>query len=939
MRTRIDLTMKSLSLMFFLILLSGASWAQNKPESQENFDFSNLGPELVTQIKRQFPTLEKGTFDSKELDLLVEEMIVKNQFDSAEIVRSGNSYRLRVGKTSKIEVIEFVGNSSISEKELRREMLISEKLAFDQQQLLEAQDRLEKFYQSQGFSQVRIDFEFIRPKDRGVTIKIRIREGRQTTLESFEVISKNKLLNEKLSFHMRKKFRNQALNERTLNAMRDHLRTYLSENRYFRTEVIDPSIQSDPGSANSKAVYRFQNVFQYDVFFDGQKEKHQTKLAQVLNLETFASSNPNVASELGTKIKTFYISEGFARAEVSTDESPGAGEFVRKIYIRVNEGPRIKIAKIDLIGSFSEDTKVYQDFIREHSSEAVSDGVYVKEDLDAGLRNMVTDRWNRGFLKARIVSTRSIYNEKRDQITVQVNFEEGRLTKIRNLIFEGNTHFSTQELTDLVELRAGEPLRLYELESAVGRLNKHYRDQGYLDMTLANEKDDVVTYFEDNTIVDVRFKILEGPQVKVGSIVIEGNTLTEDEIILMELEFDYGNILTPDKIDESVSRLQKTGYFSSVEIRTLEEKTPISLRTVRVRVTDRDPGLFNAGFGLNNDRGLTVRGYGGIAYRNILGTGRGISFRGDANYNPTDIRFLERKFTIGYLEPYLLRSRIKFRSNFSLSTTITDAKSDVASDIDQYIFSLEQTITTHLLVSWDLWNFADFRDFKVKTGADISALRIGSTGPTVDLDYRDHPFNPTRGTFTRVNVEYGSPLYNSNDTIEFIKAQGSFTHYQALGLWKMVWANSLRAGYLKNISGNSNGSVPYDKKGLILWGQTTVRGFTPDESYPNKFDFPSAEFNQENGRFNLRTEAQMLLYKSEVRFPVYGALAGAVFYDGGSVRIKNLDLARPYRDSFGIGVRYVLPVGAINLEYAWKSNHDINRNESPGSWHISFGTF
>jgi outer membrane protein insertion porin family len=927
------------SWVLFLLLFLNASGAM----AQGKFDFSNLGPELQEQIKRQFPTLEKGNFTAKDLDALVEEMIVKNQFDSAEVRRQDDTYILRVGKTSKIEAIEFSGNSSISEKELRREMVITEKLAFDQQQLIDAQDRLEKYYQSQGFSQVRIDFEFLRPKDRGVTIKIRVREGRQTTLESFEVISINKTLNQKLTRHLKSSFGGDALNERTLNSLRDSLRTYLSKNAYYRTEVIDPQIETPANSSKSKAIYRFQNVNQYEVYFDGQKEKHQSGLKEVLSLESFSSSNPNVASEFGTKIKSFYISQGFARVEVNTEESPGNEEFARKIYIRINEGPRIKISKIELNGTFSENPEVYQNFIKEHSSPAINDGVYVKEDLDAGLRNMVTDRWNRGFLKARIVSTRAIYNEKRDQITVQVNFEEGRLTQIRNLIFEGNSHFSTQELTDLLELKAGEPLRLYELENAIGRLYKHYRDQGYLDMSIANEKDDVVTYFEDNTIVDVRFKILEGPQVKVGSIVIEGNTLTKDEIILQELEFDYGNVLTPERIDESVSRLQKTGYFSSVEIRTLEEKTPISLRTVRVRVTDRDPGLLNFGFGFNNDRVFTVRGYGGVAYRNILGTGRGISARVDGNYNLYEIRFPERKFTIGYLEPYLFHSRMKFRSNFSLSTVISTYNADakIASEVDQYTFSLEQNITSHLLVSFDLWNFANYRDFSLEpkpTDPLTQAIRIGSIGPTIDLDFRDHPFNPTKGTFTRVTLEHGSPVYGSNETISYIKGQGSFTHYQSLGLWRMIWANSVRGAYLKNTSSLANGSVPYDKKGLILGGQSTIRGFTPDEAYPTQAgDFPAASYV--NGRYNLTTQAQMSLFKSEIRFPVYGNFGGAVFYDGGSVKIEGVDIRRPYRDSVGIGARYNLPVGAINVEYAWKNGLVEGRNESPGVLHISFGTF
>lgn len=910
------------------------------PAFGNRFDFSDLSKDLQEQIKRQFPSLSTGQFTPRDLDLLLEELIVKNQFDSAEIVQNGEVFSVRLGRTSRIDSVQFSGNSSVSEKDLRREMVISEKSPFDQQQLIEAQDRLERFYKIQGFSQVRIDFEFDRPKDRGVNIRIRIREGQQTTLNLFIVNSKNKELNQTLTRNFRG-FLGQPLNERTLNELRNSLRIFLSEKSYFRTEVSDPELEPIPGTTQTRATYKFQNVNKYEVYFEGQKERSADDLRGVLALNTFSSSNPNVAAELGTKIKAYYTSIGFARVEVTTEEKPGAGDFQRKIYIRVKEGPRVRLAKIEWTGVFSEKPEVYQKFVESHSSDTVSKRIYVKDDLDAGLRNLVTDRWNRGYLKARIVSTRAIYNDKKDQVTLQVNFEEGRLTQIRNVIFEGNKEFTTIFLTELVDLSPGEPLRLYELEAAIGRLYRHYRGSGYLDMALSNEKDDVVTYMEDNSLVDVRFRIQEGPQVRVGSIVIEGNSLTKDEIILRELEFDYGNILTPEKIDESTSRLQRTGYFSSVEIRTLEEKTPIALRTVRVRVVDRDPGLFNFGFGINNDRGFTLRGYTGLAYRNIAGTGRGISARADTNYNITEVKLPEWKFTVGYLEPYVFNSRLRFRTNLTLSRSITDFDPFIVSDVDQYTFSLEQNITSNLLVSWDLWNFANYKDTNIDDRTE-TILRIGNTGPTIDLDFRDHPFNPTRGTFTRLTGEYGSPLYGSNDTIEFIKAQGSFTHYQSLGVRDMVWANSLRAGYIKNNSGKSDGSVPYDKKGLTLGGQSTIRGFTPDEAFPNLFDFPINDPSQYvvgPRRFLLKTEAQMGLFKSEIRFPIIGNFAGGIFYDGGSVRIKGIDSSRPYRDSFGIAARYTLPVGALNVEYAWKNRPEGNRNESPQVLHISFGTF
>src|SRR5690606_38215320 len=150
---------------------------------------------------------------------------------------------------------------------------------------------------------------------------------------------------------------------------------------------------------------------------------------------------------------------------------------------------------------------------------------------------------------------------------------------------------------------------------------------GYIEMILLNEKQDLVTYDATNTKAILKFNIFEGPEVSVASIIVEGNSFTKESVILKELEFTNNELITPSKLEESVARLQRTGFFGPVEVNALEEKTSLARRTVLVKVTERDPGIFNRGIGAPNARTLTVRGYTGVAYRNLWGTGRGVSLR------------------------------------------------------------------------------------------------------------------------------------------------------------------------------------------------------------------------------------------------------------------------------------------------------------------------
>ncbi|MCB0368215.1 MAG: BamA/TamA family outer membrane protein, partial [Bdellovibrionales bacterium] len=512
------------------------------------------------------------------------------------------------------------------------------------------------------------------------------------------------------------------------------------------------------------------------------------------------------------------------------------------------------------------------------------------------------------------------------------------LTFVDKINFQGNEHVSNQELMDLIELHPRVPLELYKLEKSIEKIKSKYQSLGYLEVNILNEKESLVSYDETNTKAKLNYIISEGPQIKVNSIAIEGNFFTKDKIILIELEFKKGDILTPEKIEDSIARLQKTGFFNTVDIKTLEQRTSIANRTVLVKVSEREPGLFALGVGATNERTATLRGYGGVGYRNIYGTGRGISARIEGKYNITDIKYPEVKLILGYVEPYLFSSRLRGRVNASFSKYVSDYELKKVSESYQYIWALEKDFTPHVTGIFEVYNLESYRDFLYqKNNETTQSLNIASIGPTIDIDFRDNPFLPTKGIFARWNLEYATPPLGSTDTIKYYRTTGSITHYWPL-VEHWVWAHNVQLGYLENLNDRPDGGVPYSKKGFILGGRSTIRGFEAgtQEVVPNNEDL---NIRNDTDVFNLKTNATDFLFKSEVRFPLYGNFYGGVFYDGGAVYIsdQNIHISDNYRDSVGIGLRYNTPVGALNMEIGKKL--DRKENESDVRYHLSFGTF
>ncbi|GIL16545.1 MAG: hypothetical protein BroJett040_02960 [Oligoflexia bacterium] len=921
--------MKTLLLIIVLFVVNTAS----ANVGMYQISLEGLPQKTIDNLTHKFESLKLKQSHLAEIDQMIRFLINVEQFDSAWVTEDSPGHlTFHVNQTTKVRQIKIKGNDYLSESEIRKELSYSERSAFSETSIIESGEKISQIYRDLGYLSAKIEVELNRVSATEMDISLLIIEGSPTRISEVQIISDNpklKVLTEKL---LRKK-RGEILTNLSLTEIRKDVREVLSENRFYKSELSEPQITLKNNQKEANLSYQVTHSDQFSLEIEGSDKISESALkSKALRLESYYSANPNIAAEFANRIKAYYLSEGYARVETQGSEIEIA-PFEKRIQIQIQEGPRVQIQSLSITGRYSQNENYYKKFLFEKSGDRTAKKIFVKDELESGYKNLIIDRQNDGFLKAKIISTRTIYNKDKDQVSMTVNFDEGPLTKVHRISFDGNVDITEDQLLNVINLKPLEPLRLNLLEESVSRMKEYYRNLGYLEMSITNEKEDLVQYNEDSTLAQVRFRIYEGPKIQVGAILVEGNTLTKDYVIRKELEFEVGQTLTPQAIEESISRLQRLGHFSSVEIKTLEEKTQISKRTILVRVRDRDPGIVNFGVGATNERTFTIRGYTGIAYRNILGTGRGASARIDGNYNLVDIKYLERKVTLGYTEPYLFDTRIRGRVNFTQAVTVTSYAKKTASEVRQTTWTVEQDITSHILLSWDL-SFAHYEDFYINSNGPSTSLDIGSTGPSLEVDFRDHPFNPSKGSLSRLSLEYGTPKLTSDAEIEYLRTYGSFTHYYSF-IPQVVWANSIRGGYIKNIGNAPNSYTPYDKKGFQLGGLSTVRGYQPDEAFPNARDLGTDQYR-------LTTEATMALYKTELRFPLWPHynLAGAVFYDRGAVFIKDHNFDDPWRDSTGIAARYMTPIGiAVTFEYAWKLDAKGSRNEDPSVLHFSIGTF
>lgn len=923
-------------------------------------DLSRVPQDVQTSIEAAVKNLSLNDMDASEIDDLVKLIYLSAQYDPVQAVLiSENVVQIQVSKRARIKSVGFKGLQDMSPSEARKIVTAIEGDAFDPNLLIKQGQNLQDTYKAMGYLNAEVDIEFPTTAVGQVDLNVIVRPGQPAKIKKIDVKIDNDVFAESLRASL-KGYVNDILTQDILKELQADVDEFLKSKKSFQASFQTPTISLSSDQRYAYVELKIENADQFEFRIDGSSQiSSLLTLDDTLDLKNIPTGGANLLPELTNRLRHYYHQKGYARVEISLTEKSQPQEHKRLVTFNVKEANVVKIDKFLIQGRFARKPEYYEKLIQQNASDPIQQDLYIKDDLDQAVSLMAKELQNEGYLLAQVISTRVIYNSSKDKVNVLINLDEGLQTTVKAIEFTNVNAFDQTTLEKTVDLKIGEPLQLSKIEKSIKDLKTLYKENGYLEMMVLNEKQDLVRYNEDNSQATLLYQIFEGPQVFVQSIVIEGLRVTKEFVVRFELDFKDGDLLTPTKIEESISRLQRTGYFSSVDIRTLEDKTEVSKRTVLIRVTEAEPGLFQMGAGITNERDFTVRGYLGIGYRNLWGTGRGLSFRTDASYNVTDIEYLENRFTVGYLEPFLFDTRYKGRFNLTRSNTITDFENKRATITILQTWSAEKDFTSHITGVWDAYSRASSEDFNIRgAGAvdrpeipgsrDREELEIASTGLTLDIDYRDNLVRPRHGNQSRLNVEYGSPWLGSTKTISYVRASASFSHYASFLKDRFTWANGLRYGFLQNTSNRSDGGVPYDKKGFYLGGPSTIRGFDPTrESFPDS-DLLTTTLNNK-----MSHQAQMYLLRSTFTYPIWDIVDGSVFYDGGQVNVDDLTRGRKnnqdpeltaeynrgygYRHSAGVGILINTPVGPLNLEMGWKLG--VRSGEDPAVFHLSFGSF
>jgi outer membrane protein insertion porin family len=639
--------------------------------------------------------------------------------------------------------------------------------------------------------------------------------------------------------------------------------------------------------------------------FSGMKEFEKDKVKQGLRDVGFQERrifDRALLDQAEQELKRQYLTRGLYGVEVTTTVTPLERNRVA-INFSINEGEVAKIRRINIVGNraFDEDDLLAAIQLRTPGLFTVfsKNDQYSRQKLQADLESLRSYYLNRGYLEFSIESTQVSITPDRHDIYITVNVIEGEKYEVAEVKLGGELLVPEDELRALVAIKSGETFSRERLTESTKAISDRLGRDGYA-FANVNANPDID---REKRKVSFTFLIDPGRRVYVRRISVVGNTRTRDEVVRREMRQLEGSFFDSQKLQLSKQRIDKTGYFSEVEVDTPAVTGTTDQVDVTVKVKEKPTGAILLGLGFSNIDKLILQA--SIQQTNFLGTGNTVGLQmalGTVN------KYLSFSFT----DPYYTVDGVSrgfdvYRRDVNGSALgLGDYKTKTIGGAVRYgiPFTEYDTLFYSFGTEQVVLELRDdspqrYLDFQNQFGETYLAV-INTAGWVRDT--RDSAIWPTRGRVERASLE----LASQPGDLQYWKY--SYTHQYFYPLSRsltLVMSGELDAG-----DGYGGKPLPFFKN-YYSGGFGSVRGYRAASLGPRDADGAFLGGNRKvNG-------------SAEFLFPMPGSTQDrsmrlGTFIDAGQVYAlgDRLDLSL-LRYSYGLSFAWNSPVGPMKFSMAW----------------------
>ena len=805
-------------------------------------------------------------------------------------VRDG--VQLRFDLTSKIRVrkIEFTGNS-LNEDLLLGVVVSRSKKEYSLELAEGDRRRILHLYKDYGYFQagVRLITSVEPSASHQVNLLYNIDEGDRALIQEIRFEGVKSIDFEKLKKTIKNR-EGEVYQKRSVDDDAQRIRELYRKNEYLTVQVEHHSIYNEV-SRTVSLNYEITEGKKINIEFIGD-HIDKSELEQELTLFKRNSYSETTLKSTDEQIRRFYQKKGYYDPIVSHEIEPVSGqEEVISFEILLGRAPRIR--QIDFVGNTGFADPVLLDLMETQPRNRFaipgfgwlfSTGIYNPATLDVDKRALELFYKKKGYPDVQITADEPEIDED-NRFILHLKINEGTQKLIDSVLIEGATIFEKTQLYAKLDAKPGKPYSTAIVGDDERKLESLYNQKGYIYARIDHEYNP-----ETRTLI---YQISEGIQAKFGKFSFDGDGKIKLHVLQREFEnlgLVEGTVFNEERLFiESRQRLLTAGLFREVEIKAPERHVVnTEVINVDVGVALKKPGSISVSGGYISSEG--IRGTLELTHNNLFKRNMRVSGKisKGTRGNLYEITLIEPWFRLALLDK-LIGPTI---GTFRLFNDNLEEYEDIRARGGTANLAKRLGRFSNLAIQYKSQDLRDREDPpQIQT-------TVNSFGIEFHRDSRDHFLNPKNGWFNEFAIEYAGGFLKGKTS--FFKVTTDHRYY-----WQFwgdaVFASAIRLGYEKGLRGNRDREIISFER-FYAGGSTTVRG------YPERGLGPEDEFGNHRGDV-------LFVLNTELRFPIYKFIGGALFLDTGNVWNKFSDIQEVLpRLATGLGVRFDTPLGPARVD-------------------------
>ena len=315
--------------------------------------------------------------------------------------------------------------------------------------------------------------------------------------------------------------------------------------------------------------------------YNGLKKTEREDMEKKLGLLKGGQITPNMIDRAKILAKKYFEDKGYKNAEVfirQRDDVAAKNQVI--LDVDVDKKEKLKVRTITIDGDNQLGEKKIKGtlfskgaFAKTHEAGKLANILkskkFTPERWAEDKKNLITKYNEYGYRDAMIVKD-SVWNVDPKHVDIYVKVDEGKKYYIRNIKWVGNTVYSTDYLSRLLDMKKGDVYnqtylnkRLSQDEDAVGNA---YWNNGYLFYNLQPTEVNIV-----GDSIDLEMRITEGQQARINRVKINGNDRLYENVVRRELRTKPGDLFSKEALQRSARELASMGHFDPEAINPVPE--------------------------------------------------------------------------------------------------------------------------------------------------------------------------------------------------------------------------------------------------------------------------------------------------------------------------------------------------------------------------------